>query len=88
MKVNGFASGTNGGTVTNPGSAYNTTSWDSPNMAESPTGEYVAIQPTSATTSFSEIFIPPMDLSSGQTSSGVLGLFTGKVILSGKSGLY
>ncbi|HXE12117.1 MAG TPA: hypothetical protein VN633_08355 [Bryobacteraceae bacterium] len=81
MKVNGFASGTNGGTVTNPGSAYNTTSWDSPTMSESPTGEYVAIQPTSATTSFSEIFIPPMDLSQGTTIRGTLA---GKLVLSGK----
>ena len=56
MHANGFASGTAGGTVSNPGSAYTGTFWASPAMPEA-TMLYVAIKPSN-TTSFTEIAIP------------------------------
>jgi hypothetical protein len=57
MKVNGFASGVDGGSVRGPdGSDYMTTVWHSPNMAQAQT-MYVAIQP-SGQSAFAEVQIP------------------------------
>jgi hypothetical protein len=57
MRVNGFASGTSGGTVHGPdGSDYVSTAWNSPAMAQAPV-MYVAIQPAGQS-SFTEIQIP------------------------------
>jgi hypothetical protein len=57
MKSAGFASGTSGGTIPATGSAYTNVIWSSPNMAESGTGMYVAIQP-SGQSNFTEVYIP------------------------------
>lgn len=55
MKANGFTSGTDGGTVRNPGNDYTSTFWRSPNTAEI-ANFYVAIRP-SGQTAFTEINI-------------------------------
>ena len=59
MKTNGFTSGKDGGTVSNPGNDYTGTVWTSPAMAEQQSF-YVAIQP-SGQTAFTEIYIPGMN---------------------------
>lgn len=61
MKVNGFNSGTNGGTVSNPGNDYVSTIWKSPAMAEQ-ADFYIAIQP-SGQSSFTEIHLPALNSS-------------------------
>jgi hypothetical protein len=57
MKSAGFESGTNGGTVSNPGNGYQGTIWTSASMAKAPV-LYVAIRPVGKST-FTEISIPP-----------------------------
>lgn len=66
MKANGFSSGSNGGTVANPGSSYTSTFWKSPPMAEQ-ADFYVAIQP-SGQSAFTEIHIPALNSTSTSTS--------------------
>lgn len=56
MKVDGFTSGTDGGTVSNPGSAYTGTFWQSPIMGEL-ADIYIAIRPDGST-DFTEIHLP------------------------------
>ncbi|MHB8710434.1 MAG: fibronectin type III domain-containing protein [Minisyncoccota bacterium] len=63
MKVNGFSSGTDGGTVQNPGNDYLNTFWASPNMPQQTGGLYVAIQPV-GNTNFTEVYIPNFSTSS------------------------
>jgi len=57
VKVSGFASGTDGGTVQSTGDDYVGAFWPSPVMGESSTGMYVAIQPP-AQSAFTEVYIP------------------------------
>ncbi len=66
MKANGFLSGTDGGTVKNPGNDYLGTFWTSPAISESSTGMFVAIQPV-GNSNFSEVYIPNF---SGTQSGG------------------
>lgn len=56
MRVNGFASGTSGGVVSNPGSDYCGVSWSGPDMAEASPGMYFAIQPTNGS-AFTEVYL-------------------------------
>jgi hypothetical protein len=65
MKSAGFETGSNGGTVSNPGNAYQGTIWTSGPMAKAPV-LYVAIRPVGQS-NFTEISIPPT--SSGTISS-------------------
>jgi hypothetical protein len=57
MRANGFASGTDGGTRTNPGNTYTHWNWASPDMAESTNGIYVALR-VQGETDFMELFFP------------------------------
>ena len=72
LKVNGFASGTDGGTVSSTGDAYTGVIWLSPNMAESQTGLYVGIQPPGQS-AFTEIYIPAMNSASSGPTCDVNG---------------
>jgi len=62
LKVAGFSSGTDGGTVSSPGSAYVGTIWKSPAMPEA-SSMYVAIRPVGQSL-FTEITIPAMSTQS------------------------
>jgi hypothetical protein len=57
MHVNGFTSGTSGGTVTNQADAFTGVIWQSGAMAENASGLYVAMRVSGAST-FSQIHIP------------------------------
>lgn len=57
MKVNGFTSGADAGTVSNPNSDYTGTFWFSPNISEVNPGIYIAIRRQGAT-DFTELWIP------------------------------
>lgn len=64
MKADGFASGTSGGTFSNPGDDYCGVFWSSPIMPENPVGMYVAIMPNSGT-AFTEIYCRSLSGTSG-----------------------
>jgi hypothetical protein len=57
MKTNGFASGTNGGSISATGNTYANVHWNSAAMAQPSGGMYIAIQP-SGQSSFTELYIP------------------------------
>lgn len=57
LHINGFASGTSGGTVQSTGTDYPSITWTSPALAEG-SGLYVGVQPQGGDGSFTQIFVP------------------------------
>jgi hypothetical protein len=58
MRSIGFANGTSGTGTTNPGSAYTGCAVSTPNMVEATTGMYLAVQRSSGTSEFAQIYVP------------------------------